>query len=87
MRIDPAAPTSLDPRDTKAPAKTAAAPSEGAAVVTLSPAASATASPVDMTARIAQIRALIRAGAYPVDLNALASKIVDDEILRSRGKS
>jgi len=82
MRIDPTRPTSLEPRDTKAPTKAAPASSEGAAVVKLSEAASTATTEADMTARVAHIRALIRAGEYPVDLDMLASRIVDDELLR-----
>ena len=87
MRIDPTAPTSLEPRDTKVPAKASSPSSEPSTVVKLSEAASASTEPADMTARVAHIRALIRAGAYPVDLDTLASRIVDDEVLRSRGHS
>lgn len=87
MRIDPTSPTSLEPRDTKVPTKASSASSDTATVVKLSEAATASAESADTTARVAHIRALIRAGAYPVDLDALASRIVDDEVLRSRGHS
>jgi anti-sigma28 factor (negative regulator of flagellin synthesis) len=79
MRIDPTSPTVIASREEKAPAKPAA--KHDGDVVQLSVAASA---PVehDMSQRISQIRALLQRGAYPVDLDALASRIVDDELAR-----
>ena len=91
MRIDPKPailPTSLDAPKSQATAK-APAPASGGSVVALSSAASAVApdapSP-SVTARLDRIRALLDHGEYPVDLDLLASRIVDDELMRSSGK-
>lgn len=37
-----------------------------------------------MTARLERIKAMIDSDSYPVDLDKLAERIADDEILRSR---
>ena len=87
MRIDPTSPTRLEPRDATAPKSEPAAPESD--VVALSPAgttaASAPSPEQDLTARLARIRALVQQGAYPIDLDLLASRIVHDEILRNKG--
>lgn len=69
--------------------KPAAAPKQDpSSVVTLSAGASASSSSMDgevsaaNAARIAQIREAIRTGTYPIDLDKLASRIVDDEVVR-----
>lgn len=57
-----------------------------AAVVELSSAASAVAAEPpanELNARLDRIKALVDAGNYPVDLDKLAERIVDDDILRS----
>jgi flagellar biosynthesis anti-sigma factor FlgM len=90
MRIDPnvvVSPATLEGgTKSQTPAKSPAAP-EGSSVVELSAAASSVApsenSPT-MAARIERIRALLDRGEYPVDLEMLASRIVDDDILRTR---
>lgn len=88
MRIDPKvviSPVTRDTRETLA-AKTSDAASSGASVVKLSAAgmtasAEAAASPTT-TSRLQTIRAMLDKGDYPVDLDMLASRIVDDEVLR-----
>ncbi len=88
MRIDPKvviSPVTRDARETPA-AKTSDASSSGASVVKLSAAgmtasAEAAASPTT-TSRLQTIRAMLDKGDYPVDLDMLASRIVDDEVLR-----
>jgi anti-sigma28 factor (negative regulator of flagellin synthesis) len=89
MRIDPKvviSPVTRDARETPA-AKTSDAAGSGASVVKLSAAgmtasAEAAASPTT-TSRLQTIRAMLDKGDYPVDLDMLASRIVDDEVLRS----
>lgn len=85
MRIDPKAsivPTTLD-TTASAPAKSTPKP-EPSAVVTLSSAAAAAASVSGPTIaeRLDKLRALVAKGEYPIDLDKLASRIVDDEIVR-----
>jgi len=94
MRIDPNVvvnPTTLEGgTKSQTPAKTPAAP-EASSVVALSPAASAVAPattvPPSMAARIERIKALLDRGEYPVDLDMLASRIVEDDVLRTRRPS
>lgn len=88
MRIDPKVAISPVTRDAReAPAvKTADAAGSDASVVKLSAAgltasAEAAASPTT-TSRLQTIRAQLDKGNYPVDLDMLASRIVDDEVLR-----
>ncbi len=82
MRIDPT--VSIVPI-TKDTSGAKAKPSDGASgsstVVTLSAnaTASASAQPVDVTSKLDRIRALLDKGEYPVDLDKLASRIVEDE--------
>jgi len=90
MRIDPKVstpPVTTETRETQArptgkPAVSAA--SSEASVVQLSAAGTAAAEPKknDITTRLQTIKAMIDAGDYPVDLNKLAERIVDDEFLR-----
>lgn len=98
MRIDPnvVASPSLETQKTQQSAKVTApvAPVAASAVVSLSPAATSASSTTataktagaqpTVTARLEKIRALLDAGEYPVDLDLLASRIVDDDSLRSR---
>ena len=93
MRIDPKVTVSPITSDTKSAtqAKTPESPATasgpaGASVVSLSSAAVAVpshAASQSITARLEKIRALLDAGEYPMDLDALASRIVDDEIVRA----
>jgi flagellar biosynthesis anti-sigma factor FlgM len=98
MRIDPkvVVPVSAnEPRDAQAPRAQGTAP-PASSVVTLSSAASSAqasassaadevSSSPEVTTKIAKIRSLLESGAYPIDLNQLASRILDDE--RARGGS
>lgn len=95
MRIDPkaVAQTPTAPRETVAvapttlaPARAGAAPPAGASIVKLSSAgaaASADSTSPTVTARLDRIRTLLDRGEYPVDLDQLAARIVDDDMLRS----
>lgn len=69
--------------------KPASAPkSDPASVVTLSAAGASASQSADTeisaanAARIAHIREAIRTGQYPIDLDKLASRIVDDDVVR-----
>ncbi len=91
MRIDPKGPvtrTSLEPRTASGSvAPPATAP--GASVVKLSAAGASikeSARPAT-TERLAQIRQLLDKGEYPVDLDALAARIVEDDVLRTAPRS
>lgn len=94
MRIDPKTVTPITSYKTReqAPATQGKAPSSTqAAVVTLSSAGAAASSaaadvPPSVIPRVHQIRALIARGEYPIDLDKLASSIVDDETPHSTGK-
>ena len=98
MRIDPKVPaTSLDTQKSHAakpsepPQNSTQTPTAaGASVVALSAIASSippqTASAA-IAARLDKIREMLNSGQYPVDLDLLASRIVDDEALRSRKPS
>lgn len=86
MRIDPKVttpPVTSEPRETRARPTAKPAGSE-ASIVQLSAAGTAAAGPSkqDITTRIQTIKAMIDAGDYPVDLDTLAERIVDDEFLR-----
>jgi len=92
MRIDPKAATLPIARDTRdaGPASTKASPADGssASVVKLSSAgAAASADPAvaapTTTTRLQTIRAMLDKGDYPVDLDLLAARIVDDDVLRA----
>lgn len=87
MRIDPnvvVSPIQLDTAKPRAGGSTP--PSTGGDVVQLSAAASAASHGTQPTnaERLDKIRALLSAGEYAVDLDQLASRIVDDDIARSR---
>ena len=88
MRIDPKVVISPVTRDAREPSSSAQTgdTAAGASVVKLSAAgmtasAEAAASPTT-TSRLQTIRAMLDKGDYPVDLDLLASRIVDDEMLR-----
>jgi anti-sigma28 factor (negative regulator of flagellin synthesis) len=89
MRIDPKvviSPATRDAREAPSTARTGEAASS-ASVVKLSAAgmtasAEAAASPTT-TSRLQTIRAMLDRGDYPVDLDLLATRIVDDEVLRA----
>jgi len=93
MRIDPKVATPPIARDTReSPSPGAAKASEtddrSASVVKLSSAgAAASADPsaasATTTTRLQTIRAMLDKGEYPVDLDLLASRIVDDDVLRA----
>ncbi len=90
MRIDPKVVTSPITRDTRESpsAKAGASTSANASVVTLSTAgtaasAGAASTSPTTTTRLQTIRAMLDKGAYPVDLDQLASRIVDDEFVRA----
>lgn len=89
MRIDPnvvVSPITQEPHSVspRAPTETRSG-GEAASIVALSrpgpAAASDETSPV-MSARLDKIRAMLDTGTYPIDLDQLASRIVDDEWLR-----
>lgn len=88
MRIDPnltvsqIAPIS---REGKSATRTAESKDGSASVVSLSSAAgtAATEKPSQgITARLAAIKSAVDAGSYPIDLDKLASRIVDDDLVR-----
>lgn len=84
MRIDPnlvVVPITKDSHDPKA--KAGERPSSST-VVTLSAGATASASakPVDIASRLERIRALLAKDQYPVDLDKLASRIIEDDTAR-----
>jgi len=92
MRIDPNVviqPISREPREAQAsPGKTGETASSDASVVKLSTAGVAASSEsrpslATTTTRLQTIRAMLEKGDYPVDLDLLASRIVDDEVLRA----
>ncbi len=91
MRIEPKVVTptpSATTRESSQPAKTTSGV-EGASVVKLSSAGVAASGSTDanhgITAKLATIRTQLATGTYPVDLDRLASRIVDDELLRGPG--
>lgn len=87
MRIDPkifVAPVSSESAQKPAPKAPGKAASQ-ASVVTLSSAGSAVVADADdsvPSARVEKLRAMVEAGTYKVDLEALAARIVDDEVVR-----
>jgi anti-sigma28 factor (negative regulator of flagellin synthesis) len=92
MRIDPKVaiqPIAREPREAQPSAvKTGEAASGDASVVKLSTAGVAASSEpgpsaATTTTRLHTIRAMLDKGDYPVDLDLLASRIVDDEVLRA----
>jgi anti-sigma28 factor (negative regulator of flagellin synthesis) len=92
MRIDPKAGITPITLDTSSKAQQApkggAAPAGGASVVSLSSAAAAIPAegtpPPHIAARLDKIRAMLDRGDYPVDLDMLASRIVEDDALRAK---
>lgn len=91
MRIDPnvvVSPIQLDPTKPRTSGTgPGTAPVRGD-VVELSAAAKATAGEAPTnTDRLNKIRALLDAGEYAVDLDKLASRIVDDDVARTRKPS
>lgn len=85
MRIDSKPPVprvSLEPRAASEPGTPSAAPSS-ASVVKLSAAGLSITEPrATTTQRLERIRELLDKGEYPVDLDALAARIVDDDAAR-----
>ncbi|HEX3765040.1 MAG TPA: hypothetical protein VHW23_40370 [Kofleriaceae bacterium] len=85
--ISPA--TTRDAREApSSAARTDSAPAAGASVVKLSAAglsasAEAGAAGPTTTSRLQTIRAALDKGDYPVDLDRLATRIVDDDVLRA----
>ncbi len=88
MRIDSNLAVLPIKADSQPKAKAGDKPPEST-VVTLSAGATASvaAKPVDVTGRLEKIRALLDKGEYPVDLDKLASRIVDDDASRGRGSA
>ena len=88
MRIDPKVatpPISRETRESPTAAKTSDTVTSSAVVkLSAAAAASADAAPAaTTTSRLQAIRAMLDKGDYPVDLDVLASRIVDDEFLRA----
>jgi len=94
MRIDPKVatpPITREARDTPTGASSGkAGEPEGASVVKLSSAGTAASAETSgaapsatTTTRLQTIRAMLDKGDYPVDLDLLASRIVDDDVLRA----
>lgn len=89
MRIDSTtAPTPITTTEPKT-SQVATGKSTGtteASVVKLSSAgvAASSVSEPDITAKLSHIRSLLEKGEYPVDLDQLASRIVDDEVVRGK---
>lgn len=89
MRIDPKLVTPVtirEPRARRATGKPVQDDSEPSAVVSLSAGATAAAASSSLDGEIAQrietLRMAIEKGDYQVDLDVLADKIVDDELVR-----
>jgi len=91
MRIDPnlgIPPIARDRESQPSIAKSGERADTSASVVKLSTAGAAvsaepTAAAPTTTSRLQTIRAMLDKGDYPVDLDALASRIVDDEVIRA----
>lgn len=87
MRIDPTALTAIHEPRTREAAPGARPADDQASVVSLGAAASASKNggldPV-ITARIGKIRELLAKGDYQVDLDKLASRILDDDVARTQ---
>lgn len=87
MRIDPnliVAPITSEETTAKPRQKRTTRP-PGASVVALSAAGAAVVADADepeMSRRVESLRMMVEAGTYTVDLNALASRIVDDDAIR-----
>jgi len=87
MRIDSKVVVPINVGDAREQAPAAGskpAPSDSSTIVDISQAAQAASETTDpkVTQRIAEIKTMLQTGAYPVDLEKLASRIVDDELLR-----
>ncbi len=91
MRIDPKvviSPTQLETTKPRAGGTTPPAKGSDASVVQLSTAATSVGSAQPTNSeRLEKIRALLDKGQYAVDLDQLASRIVDDEVMRTRKPS
>jgi anti-sigma28 factor (negative regulator of flagellin synthesis) len=90
MRIDAnvvTTPITRDTRESPASTKTSDPQATASSVVKLSSAGAAASSDVrpaaTTTTRLQAIRAMLDKGDYPVDLDMLASRIVDDEFVRA----
>jgi anti-sigma28 factor (negative regulator of flagellin synthesis) len=90
MRIDPkvvVTPITFDKQKAAEAKKSSPAKSTDSVVVLSKAAASIApegAHEPGVAAKLERIRALLDAGKYPVDLDLLASNIVDDEVARTR---
>ena len=90
MRIDPnviVSPIAPTTREGKQATRATESKDGSASVVSLSSAAgtAATEKPSPgITARLAAIKSAVDAGSYPIDLDKLASRIVDDDLIRGR---
>lgn len=91
MRIDPKAgitPITIDTSKPQQAPKGGGGAQTGASVVSLSSAAAAIPAegtpPPHIAARLEKIRAMLDRGDYPVDLDMLASRIVEDDALRAK---
>ena len=87
MRVDRklvASPGDLEAKQPKPSSTSAVTATAGAAaIVALSTGSGGPKASNPMVARIERVRELIQAGEYRIDLDALASRIADDDILRS----
>lgn len=85
MRSDPKVPPATVTSPTREAPGRPAARTAGRTTSGLLPSAPSTAAPLkhDITTRLQTIKAMIAAGDYPIDLDQLAERIVDDEFLRS----
>ena len=88
MRIDPkviTTPVATETRETPARARPRSNTGGRASVVKLTAAGAAMTEPASpsITKRLETIKAMVDAGEYPVDLDKLAERIVDDDMLRS----
>jgi anti-sigma28 factor (negative regulator of flagellin synthesis) len=88
MRIDPkviTTPVATETRETPTRARPRSNTGGRASVVTLTAAGAALTEPArpSITTRLATIKAMVDAGDYPVDLDKLAERIIDDDMLRS----
>ena len=90
MRIDSKPPVprvSLEPRAASGTGAPSTPPPSSASVVKLSAAGVTASAPGPTTTqRLERIRELLDKGEYPVDLDALAEKIVDDDAVRGPRK-
>jgi flagellar biosynthesis anti-sigma factor FlgM len=96
MRIEPKTVVQVTTADAQKPQPKLATgttpPAHGSSVVALSTAGAAVTAASDheakQTAKIEKLRAMVETGTYKVDLETLASRIVDDEVMRGTpGKS